>query len=64
MFNDYPDVLTVQQMAKALGISKNTAYKLIREREIGYKRAGRKILVPKICLLDYVGSARYTVTAL
>ncbi len=61
MFNDYPDVMSVEQLAKALGIGKNSAYELIRSREIGSKRIGRKILVPKSCVIDYVQSARYTI---
>lgn len=64
MFHEYPDILTVRQLAQALRISENSAYKLIHERAIGCKRVGRKILVPKQCLIDYVRSARYTVAAL
>lgn len=64
MFHEYPDILTVHQLAQALGISANSAYKLVHQREIGCKRVGRKILVPKQCLIDYVRSARYTVAAL
>ena len=61
MFNEYPDVMNVEQLAKALGIGKNSAYELIHSREIGSKRIGRKILVPKSCVIDYVQSARYTI---
>lgn len=61
MFNDYPDILTVAQIAAALRIGKNSAYRLINEKAIGSKRIGRKILVPKACLIDYVQSARYAV---
>lgn len=61
MFKDYPDILTVPQAAAALGISKNTVYGLINSQAIGCKRIGRKILIPKVCLVDYVLSARFTV---
>lgn len=64
MFNSYPDILTVKQMAQALHISENSAYRLINSRTIGCKRIGRKIIVPKQCLIDYVLSARYTVATL
>ena len=63
MFKEYPDILTVPQVAQVLGISKNTAYRLIKERAIGSKHIGRKIIVPKICLVDYALSARYTVSS-
>lgn len=61
MFNEYPDVMTVKQLAKALGVGRNTAYELVRTRAIGCKRIGRKIIIPKSCVIDYVQSARYTV---
>ena len=63
MFNKYPDILTVQQVAQALGIGKNKAYELVNNRVIGSKRIGRRILVPKCCLIDYVQSASYNVMA-
>lgn len=62
MFNACPDVMTVKQVASALGIGKNSAYQLIREHKIGNRRVGRKIIVPKQCLIDFVQSARYTVS--
>lgn len=64
MFKDYPDVLTVQQTARALGICENSVYRLIRERQLACRRVGRKILVPKVCLIDYLTSARYSVSHL
>lgn len=63
MFNTYPDVLTVAQVAAALRIGKNKAYELINSHIIGSKRIGRKILVPKSCLVDYIESSRYNVRA-
>ncbi|MCM1296651.1 MAG: helix-turn-helix domain-containing protein [Muribaculaceae bacterium] len=60
MFKEYPDILTVAQLARALHISKASAYRLVNEHLIGCKRIGRKIIVPKRCLIDYVLSARYT----
>lgn len=62
MFKEYPDIMSVEQLAKALGIGKNSAYALIRSRAIGCKRVGRKIIIPKSCVIDYVQSARYTVS--
>ena len=64
MFKECPDVLTPKQVAKALGISKNSVYRLISSRALGCKRIGRKIIIPKPCLIDYVLSARYTVANL
>lgn len=64
MLKDYPDVLTPRQVAEALGICENSVYRLINSKAIGSKRVGRKILVPKLCLIDYLTSARYTVSHL
>lgn len=61
MFKSYPDVLTVKQLAQALGIGRNQAYELINNHVIGSKRIGRKILVPKCCLIDYIASSSYNV---
>ena len=59
MFKEYPDVMTVQQAAKALGVCDASVYRLIKEAQLGCRKIGRKILVPKICLIDYIQSARY-----
>lgn len=61
MFDEYDDIMTVKDMASALGIGLNSAYKLVNDRIIGSKRIGRKIIVPKICLINYVKSAQYIV---
>ena len=63
MLRDYPDVLTPEQGAEALGMSRKSVYRLLRERTIGSKRIGTKYLIPKRCLVDYLESARYAVAA-
>ena len=62
VFNNFPDILTPADVAAALGVGKNTVYKLLRERKIGSNRIGKKIIVPKLCLIDYVQSARYHIS--
>jgi excisionase family DNA binding protein len=61
MFNAFPDVLNVEQLAEALGVGRNKAYELVHENMIGSIRVGRRILIPKMCLIDYMLSARYKV---
>ena len=51
----------IESMAHALGIGINSAYRLVKERKIGCVRIGKKILIPKMCVADYLTSARYTV---
>ena len=62
MFKDYPDIMTPAEAAAALGISKGSIYKLLRSHQLGCRRIGRKIIIPKVCLVDFVQSARYTVS--
>lgn len=62
MLNSYPDVLNVEQLAQVLGIGQNAAYQLVNSGAIGHKRIGKSIRIPKVCVVDYLNSARYTVT--
>lgn len=64
MLKDYPDVLTVSQVAEILGVCKKTVYHLIHTKAIGYRRIGRIFKVPKVCVSDYLNGARYTVSHL
>ncbi len=62
MFREYPDVMTPAEAAHAWGSGKASVYRLIREKRLGCKRIGRQIIIPKPCLVDFIQSARYTVT--
>lgn len=62
MLNKYNDVMTVNEVSEALGICKNKAYDLIRKRTIGSKKVGRRILIPKVCLIDFLESSRYNIS--
>ena len=62
MFENYPDIMTVKQLASALGIGINSAYELVNMKVIGSRKVGRKILVPKSCVIDFAEAARYTMT--
>lgn len=64
MLNNYPDVLTVQMAAEALGVCEASVYRMVKEKTIGFRRVGRKILIPKVCLTDYLNSARYMVSGM
>ena len=64
MFQDYPDIMSVPQVAQALGIGINTAYNMVKTHEIGCRRIGRKILIPKVCLIDFAESAVYCIQSI
>ena len=54
MFDKYPDVLTVDQVCDALSIGKNTVYQLLKKNQIKHIKVGKKFLVPKIFLIDFI----------
>lgn len=47
MFSDYPDVVTVVQLRKMLGISRHLAYELICEKKIKAFQLGNSYKIPK-----------------
>lgn len=53
MFDEFPDILTVSDIQQALGIGRNTAYKLLKEKQIKSIRIGNKYKIPKRCLIAY-----------
>lgn len=53
-----PPILTVEQTAKVLGISRGLAFAPIRTGEIPHIRIGRRILVPRERLRDLLGLSR------
>jgi len=54
VLKEYPDILTVEEMSKALGVSTKTGYKLIRENKIECIKVGRSHRIPKAHLLAYM----------
>ena len=54
MFKEYPDVVEVDDMCHMLCISKKTAYKLLKENRINYKRVGRAYKIPKANVVKFM----------
>lgn len=54
LLKDYPDIMSIEEMSAALGVSTKTAYKLLREGEITAIKVGRAYRIPKIHLLAYL----------
>ncbi len=54
VLKDYPDILTVEEMSRALGISTKTGYKILKEDKINYIKVGRSYKIPKAHLLSYM----------
>jgi excisionase family DNA binding protein len=51
-----PLTLTVEEAARALGISRQLGYEGVRRGDIPSIRIGRRILVPRARLLELVGA--------
>ena len=54
LLKDYPDIMGIEEMSAALGVSTKTAYKLLREGKITAIKVGRAYRIPKIHLLAYL----------
>lgn len=54
MLDKYKDIMTVADLCEALGIGKNTAYKLLKSGEIKSVRIGRIYKIPKQCVEKYI----------
>ena len=59
MFNNYPDIMSINDLRSALGIGRTKAYELVKSGEIRSIKVGKAIRIPKISLLDYVKGSSY-----
>ena len=57
MFKNEPDVLTVPDVVRLLQLGKNTVYALIKDGRIASIKQGKKIIVPKVCLVEFLTDA-------
>jgi excisionase family DNA binding protein len=60
MFGTFQDLLTINDVQKALGVGRSMAYRLINSGRIQHLRVGKSIKVPKRFLVDFVLSSCYT----
>ena len=51
VLKEYPDILSPEETAKALGVSTKTVYRLLRNNTISHIKMGRTYKVPKAHLL-------------
>ena len=54
MFSEYPDVVTVSDLALMLNVGRNTAYELVRAKIIESVKIGRQIRLSKQAVIDYI----------
>lgn len=54
MFNSYDDLITVVDLQEILGIGKNTAYELLKQKKIKAFRIGRTWKIPKKSVEEFI----------
>ena len=59
MFSKFPDLLSISELQKALGIGRSTAYRLITDDTIKHLRIGRNLKIPRCYLIEYVDKLCY-----
>ena len=58
LFDELPLALRVEDLMPILGIGRNTAYELVRSKQIFSVKIGRQLRIPKQALIDYLTSSR------
>ena len=61
LFSQYPDIMSINDLRRALGIGRTKAYELVNSGELRSIRIGNAIRIPKTCLLDFVNAKSYNV---
>ena len=54
MFKDYPDIVTIIDLPAMLHIGRNAAYKLLQDNSIVSIRVGKKYIIPKSSVTNFV----------
>jgi len=54
MLREYPDVMNIEQMSQALGVSTKTGYGLLKSGKVACLKVGRAYRISKVHLLDYM----------
>lgn len=54
MLREYPDVMNIEQMSQALGVSTKTGYGLLKNGKVAGLKVGRAYRIPKVHLLTYM----------
>jgi excisionase family DNA binding protein len=56
MFENYNDMVNLEDLQKMLGIGKNKAYELLKNKEIENFKIGREYKIPKVAIINYINS--------
>lgn len=56
MFTEFNDVVTVDDVTKMLHVSRVTVYKLLKSGEIRTLKVGKKYIIPKQSVIDFLAA--------
>ena len=56
-FDNYPDVVTPEDIPKMLRIGRNSVYDLLKQGKIKSLRVGKKYLIPKTSVINFLQTA-------
>jgi excisionase family DNA binding protein len=54
MFSEYKDVVSVDDVTKMLHLSRVTVYKLLKAGRIRTLKVGKKYIIPKQSIIDFI----------
>ncbi len=54
MFEQYNDIITLDEMAEMLGIGRNHAYQLLKNNQVKSFKNGRSWKIPKLAVIEYI----------
>lgn len=54
MFDEYSDMITIDELCEMLRIGRNKAYELLRSGEVGGFHDGRLWMIPKEAVVQYI----------
>lgn len=63
MLKNYPDVLTIYQVCEVLHLGRQSVYQLLQNEAIKHVRVGRKYIIPRNSVIDFLHSASITTTS-
>lgn len=58
IFSDYPDVVDINDLTRMLNIGRNKAYELINTNKIQSIKIGRKHIIPKFRVVEFLQNVK------
>jgi len=62
IFESYSDIVSVDDIMRMLGIGKSSVYSLLKTNQIKHVRVGRKYIIPKQAVIDFINGVCYNNT--